>query len=115
MNIVSKLFGRRIAKPLAPQRADLARVESHSALPDPTRADENPRICNLADARLAYHLFLGRAPENDEVAEEMVGRSTLDAARSFLASGEFTGRILKPVAEQGEPSEWHGGLPLDHG
>ncbi len=65
----------------------------------------------LADGVLAYHLFLGRPPEIDAVAQDFVGASLEEAATRFFGSKEFVGRILVPVAEAGAPSEWHGRMP----
>lgn len=66
----------------------------------------------LADGVLAYHLFLGRAPENDEVALAYVGTRLKAAAERFFDSEEFRTRVLLPVIDAGAPSEWQGQLPL---
>ncbi len=70
-----------------------------------------PLVTCQADGVLAYHLFLGRAPETDEAAGAFVGMSLFEMAGSFLGSEEFTTRILSPVAQTGQPAQWDGGLP----
>ena len=74
--------------------------------------DRSAAVTDHHDATLAYHLFLGRSPESDGVAGQLIGAGLNDLAQRFLKSPEFVGRILGPAADHGEPKEWIGGVPL---
>lgn len=118
-----KLFERiragrpRVASPATGNATDRPATEPrlhprHAAAGDTAAAGGagGPATLGLTDGVLGYHLFLGRAPEDEEVAGQMVGRSVEDMAETFLASAEFVERILRPVAAGGEPGEWQGGM-----
>jgi GT2 family glycosyltransferase len=65
----------------------------------------------LADGVLAYHLFLGRAPENEDVARALLDAPFEDVAVGFLGSEEFRSRILIPIGQRGYPTDWEDHFP----
>ena len=99
------------AKGLAPDSGATRPGDDLAPSCDGEAAAAPVEVSCLADGVLGYHLFLGRPPESDEVAEAFIGLTLGEMARRFLESDEFTTRVLASVVQTGEPGEWQGRLP----